>query len=223
VCLQADLTQPSEVDAAFEQATRQVGRIDACVANAGAWPRPHERLDQASVERIERTVAVNLLGSAWTARAWMRQLQAHGPADGVGASLVFIGSTAGHFGEAFHADYAMAKAGLIGLMLSLKTEVTHLDPFARVNVVEPGWTVTHMAREALERAGAVERVCRTQSLRQLGRAVDVARTVAFLCSDTSRHLSGQVITIAGGMEGRMLWEAADIDEDAVRGRVRTGA
>jgi len=41
VCLQADLTQPSEVDAAFEQATRQVGRIDACVANAGAWPRPH--------------------------------------------------------------------------------------------------------------------------------------------------------------------------------------
>ena len=79
------------------------------------------------------------------------------------------------------------------------------------------------AREALEREGAVERVCRTQSLRQLGRAVDVARTVAFLCSDASRHLSGQVITVAGGMEGRMLWDAADIDEDAVRHRVRTGA
>jgi 3-oxoacyl-[acyl-carrier protein] reductase len=57
------------------------------------------------------------------------------------------------------------------------------------------------------------------ALRQLGRAVDVARTVVMLCSNASRHTSGQVVTVAGGMEGRTLWSDADIDEEAVRARL----
>jgi 3-oxoacyl-[acyl-carrier protein] reductase len=218
--VQADTRDPVQVRAALDLGRARFGRVDVCIANAGLWPRANERLDQASVGRIENTLAVNLLGSVWTARAWMAGLAEDGPVDGVGGSLVFIGSTAGRFGESHHADYAMAKAGLVGLMLSLKNEVVHLDPFARVNVLEPGWTVTEMAREALEVPGNVAGVCRTQPLRQLARAVDIATLAAFLASDRARHVNGQVVTCAGGMEGRSLWQDADVDEAAVRERAR---
>jgi 3-oxoacyl-[acyl-carrier protein] reductase len=57
-------------------------------------------------------------------------------------------------------------------------------------------------------------------LRQLARAADVARAVAFLCSHAAaRHVSGQTLTVAGGMEGRVLWSEADVDETAVRARL----
>ena len=167
-------------------------------------------------------IDVNLLGAAWTARAFMAQLARVGPRpDEHGASLVFIGSTAGRFGERGHAEYAMAKAGLRGLMLTLKNEIIDLDPYARVNMVQPGWTVTHMVREELERPGTIQGVTRTMPLRQLGRAVDIARTVAVLSSHVvSRHTSGQILTVAGGMEGRALWSPEQIDEDAVRRRLQ---
>jgi 3-oxoacyl-[acyl-carrier protein] reductase len=95
-----------------------------------------------------------------------------------------------------------------------------LDPYARVNLIEPGWTVTHMARPALEEPGVISKVVRTMPLRQLGRAVDIARAALFLASPAAaRHVSGEVITVAGGMEGRALWEGAPIDEAGIRERL----
>jgi hypothetical protein len=97
----------------------------------------------------------------------MATLAATGPrGDGHGASLGFVGSTAGRFGEAGHAEYATAKAGLVGLMRSLKNEIVTLDPFARVNAVEPGWTVTHMVRPTLDQPGVIARALATMPVRQ---------------------------------------------------------
>ena len=224
LCVQADVRDPDAVSRAFQQGEARFGRIDVAVANAGRWPPDDQRLDQADVDRIRDTVEINLLGATWTARAWMDGLRRHGPrADGLGASLCFIGSTAGRFGEAGHADYSLSKAGLYGLVRSLKNEVVRLDPFARVHMVEPGWTVTEMAREALDQAGTITRVTRTMPLRQLARAADIARAVAFLCSPAlARHISGEVLTVAGGMEGRVQWAPEDIDEPAIRTRVGEG-
>ena len=59
---------------------------------------------------------------------------------------------------------------MIGLMLSLKNEIVRVDPFGRVNTVEPGWTVTPMAEEALREEGVIERVVASMPLRQLARA-----------------------------------------------------
>lgn len=219
---QADVRDPVAIGAAFEQAVSAFGRVDACIANAGAWTPGDLRLHEADEHRIRQALEINLLGSLWTARAFMAALARTGPrADGHGASLVFIGSTAGRFGEAGHAEYATAKAGLIGLMRSLKNEIVTLDPFARVNVVEPGWTVTHMVRPTLDQPGVIAQVLATMPVRQLGRAADVAAACATLCSPlASRHISGQTLTIAGGMEGRQLWQPAQIDEAAVRARAR---
>jgi 3-oxoacyl-[acyl-carrier protein] reductase len=221
VAVRADIRDPGAVATAVSEGEARFGRIDIAVANAGMWPTADLRLDQLSPERVRDTLDVNLLGATWTARAWMSSLARHGPrADGRGASLVFIGSTAGRFGEAGHADYAMSKAALRGLVASLKNEVVRLDPYARVNLVEPGWTVTRMAREALDAPGKITGVTRTMPLRQLARADDIARQVAILASPfASRHVSGEVVTVAGGMEGRVLWDASEIDEDAVRTRL----
>jgi len=220
--LGADVRDAEAVAAAASQACARFERLDVAVANAGAWTPQDLRLHEVPPARFREAVEVNLLGAAWTARAFLAALAKSGPRkDGHGAALTFIGSTAGRFGEAGHAEYAAAKAGLVGLMLSLKNEIVTLDPFARVNVVEPGWTVTHMARPALEQPGVIARAVSTMPMRQLGRAIDVARAVVVLSSPVaSRHVSGQRLLVAGGMEGRRLWTEADVDEAAVRARAR---
>jgi 3-oxoacyl-[acyl-carrier protein] reductase len=205
---QADLREPLDLD--------RFGRVDVCVANAGARPRQPEPLHEQSTERVEETIDVNLTGAIRTAQAFLRSVERHG---GDGASLLFIGSTAASFGEAGWADYAAAKAGLWGLVQSLKNEIVRIDPRGRVNLVEPGWTMTHVPRPALEDPDAVTRVVRTMALRQLATADDIARTVVWLSSPTAaRHVTGQQITVAGGMEGRLLWDRDEIDPRSITGR-----
>jgi 3-oxoacyl-[acyl-carrier protein] reductase len=221
LALAADVTRPAEVDALFERARERFGRVDVCIANAGVWPPEDVPLAEQSDERVRRTLEVNLLGALWTARAFLRGLAADGPrADGHGACLLFTGSTAARFGERGHADYATSKAGLLGLMRSLKNEIVGLDRYARVNVIEPGWTVTEMTQRAIEDPALVTRVVRTMPVRQIARAVDIARVALMLASPAAaRHVSGQVLTVAGGMEGRVLWDDGEIDTDDVLARL----
>lgn len=220
--VQADITRPSEVERAFEEVRAEWGRIDVCVANAGIWPPDDRSLAQLEEDRIRAVFEVNLFGALWTARAFLRSLARSGPReDGHGASLLFTGSTAARFGERGHCDYAASKAALGGLMMSLKNEIVAVDPYARVNIVEPGWTVTEMTRRNIQEPGVVEKVVRTMPVRQLGRSEDVARTAVCLSSPSvSRHVSGQVVTVAGGMEGRVLWEVSEVDSRTVLERVK---
>jgi len=217
----ADLREPTALDPLFERARERFGRVDVVIANAGVWPAEDKPLHELSPARIREVLDVNLLGTIYTCRSFAAQLASHGPrADGLGASICLIGSTAGRFGEAKHLEYAVSKAGLYGLMRSLKNELVEIDPWARINLVEPGWTVTPMAEAALERPSVIEKVCATMPLRQLARPEDVARAVVFLSSPAlARHLSGEVLTVAGGMEGRRLWIDEQIDPVVVRSRL----
>ena len=73
----------------------------------------------------------------------------------------------------------------------------------------------------LQEPGVVEKVVRTMPMRQLARARDVANTAVFLASPSAaRHTSGQVVTVAGGMEGRVLWEMEDVDAQSVLERLK---
>jgi 3-oxoacyl-[acyl-carrier protein] reductase len=74
-----------------------------------------------------------------------------------------------------------------------------------------------MARPALDRAGVISKVVRTMPLRQLARE-DIARAAVVSPRPPPRS-SQEVLTVAGGMEGRALWETSDVDEDAVRRRL----
>jgi 3-oxoacyl-[acyl-carrier protein] reductase len=206
----ADVTDPAALDRAVQKAEARFGRVDVCVANAGIWPAEALPIHELPEARVREVIETNLLGSMWTARAFFASLARRGPrADGHGASLCFIGSTAGRFGEPGHSEYAASKAALRGLMLSLKNEIVRLDPRARVNLVEPGWTVTPMAAETLARDGVTDVVTRTMPLRQLATPEDISRAVLFLSSPAAaRHLSGETLVVAGGMEGRFLWKEA---------------
>lgn len=201
VAIGADLRNPDEVDALFERAVSETGRLDVCVANAGVWPRDDRPVWEIDPRRWRDTLDSNLTSTFLTARAFLR----HAAATGSGA-LVLVGSTAGLFGEAGHSDYAAAKGAIIsGFLLSLKNEAARIGPDVRVNAVAPGWTVTPMIGDKGLDPDHVARVTSTMALKKLGRPEDVAAQVVVLSSQRlSGHLSGQVITVAGGMEGRQI-------------------
>lgn len=219
--VKADLSTAAGAEALFAEALEVHDRVDVCVANAGRWPRPDLRLDETPAADLEAAFADNLMTAVWTARAFLGVLARTGPReDGHGASLVFTGSTAGRFGEAGHVAYATSKAALRGLVRTLKNEIVRLDPWARVNLVEPGWTATERVRATLQRPEVVTRALQTMPLRQLARPVDIARAAVFLASPlAARQISGEVLTVAGGMEGRRLWEPAEIYPRVVRERL----
>jgi 3-oxoacyl-[acyl-carrier protein] reductase len=202
VALGADLRDEAQADALVPNAVEALGRLDACVANAGTWDPEHVPLAHMSLERWRDTIESNLTATFLTARAYLRHVEST-----KAGSLVLIGSTAGIFGEAGHADYASTKAAMTGgLLLSLKNEIVETAPLARVNLVAPGWTVSPMTENDLTEE-TVARVTSTMPLRKVATVDDIARAVAFLCSPRAAgHVTGQVITVAGGMEGRLLHE-----------------
>jgi 3-oxoacyl-[acyl-carrier protein] reductase len=193
--VQADLRDEREVERLFASA----GPLDVCAAVAGVWPEQDVSVAELSLERWRATLDANLTATFLTARAFLSQL---GEREG---SLVLVGSTAGLFGEAGHADYAAAKSAILGgLLLSLKNEAVRRNPGTRVNAVAPGWTVSPMTEHLLDDE-QVARISRTMALRKVATAEDVAAQIVALASPAlSGHVTGQVVTVAGGMEGRVV-------------------
>jgi len=204
IAVHADLTLEDHVDRLIPEVVAGLGRLDVLVANAGAWPQAEEPVWEMSYDRWQSTIAANLDSVFLSCRAFLRHVR-----NTQSGNIVIVGSTAALFGEANHADYAAAKAAVtMGLVRSLKNEIVHIAPAGRVNAVCPGWTATEMTRDVISDAGFVARVTRTMALRKLGMADDVARTIVSLASDRiSGHVTGQIVTVAGGMEGRVLHEA----------------
>jgi 3-oxoacyl-[acyl-carrier protein] reductase len=199
--LRADLRAEDEVDALFAEARERLGGLDVCAAVAGVWPEEDLPVWKLPLARWEETLRSNLTATYLTARGFLREVERNGH-----GSLVLVGSTAGIFGEAGHADYAAAKSAMVGgLLLSLKNEIVRIAPGGRVNAVCPGWTVSPMTRSTLEDPLVLERATRTMALRKAAAPEDVARQIVVLASDElSGHVTGQVVLVAGGMEGRSL-------------------
>jgi 3-oxoacyl-[acyl-carrier protein] reductase len=201
VAIQADLTDEAQVERLFAESGEAFGGIDVCAAVVGVWPEEDVPVWRLPLERWEGTLRANLTATFLTARGFLREVERQGH-----GSLVLIGSTAGIFGEAGHADYAAAKSALVGgLLLSLKNEVVRVAPGARVNAVCPGWTLSPMTRSTLDDPAVLDRATRTMALRKAAKPEDVAHQVVVLASDElSGHVTGQVVVVAGGMEGRLL-------------------
>lgn len=201
IALQADLTDETATERLFQRAVQELGALRVLVANAGMWAPEEVPLWEMTLERWRSTISANLDATFLCCRAFLRHVRSTGE-----GNIVIVGSTAGSFGEAGHSDYAAAKGAFAsGLLKSLKNEITRIAPSGRVNCVAPGWTITEMARSAFEDPSAEARITSTMALAKLARADDAARTVVFLSSDLlAGHITGEVITVAGGMEGRVL-------------------
>ena len=176
-------------------------QIDVCVANAGNYPKGFAPLWEIESDRWNNTVTTNLSLTYNTARDFLKHAS-----ETKKGSLVLIGSTAGIYGEAGHADYAAAKGAITsGLLRTLKNDAAQIGNGVRVNAIAPGWTVSQKRIDEGLDQKRVDRIVSTMSLKKLAKPEDVANSTVILASDSlSGHITGQVIEIAGGMEGRLV-------------------
>ncbi len=216
--LKADLTKEAEARRLFRQAVGRFGGVDTLVANAGAWETRDILVPDLSLRQWRATLDGVLTSAFLSLREFLRVVAAQKQ-----GNAVLIASTAAVFGEAGHADYAAAKAAMAyGLTLSLKNEFARIAPHTRdycggrINCICPGWTVVPRVKAKLEQPEVVRKVTATMALPQLARPEDIAHAAVFLASDTlARHITGQKLVIAGGMEGRRLWADDEVDVRAV--------
>ena len=147
IALGADLTDEAQVDALFAAGARRSSAAStSALRSRASGRRADEPVWELPLERWEATLRANLTATFLTARAFLREVERNGH-----GNLVLVGSTAGRFGEAGHADYAAAKSAIqVGLLLSLKNEIVRVAPLGRVNAVAPGWTYSPMTRGALD-------------------------------------------------------------------------
>jgi len=208
IMVAADIRSEAEVKSLFEQANAAFGRVDILVANAGIANLEKAPIHEMDLKQWENTLAVNLTGTFLSAKHFFQNLERY---RGECASLILVGSTAGLFGEAWFCDYSTSKAAMYGLLMSLKNEIVYLAPKGRVNLVNPGWTLTPMSEDTLKDSKKVKRILQTIPMRKTAVPADIANAILFLSSDIlSGHISGQAITIAGGMEGRVLFAPDEI-------------
>lgn len=185
---QGDLATRAANEAFVAAAVERFGHVDIFVGNAGIWPDAPIPVQELDDDRWHRTVATNLDGMFFGARAVLPHMPN-------GGRLVFISSTAGQRGEAGHADYAASKGAMISFVKSLAVELAPRD--ITVNSVAPGWVDT----EAVARPFAAEGRTRIESNIPLGRVaspMDIAGPVLFLASPLARHVTGEILNVNGG-------------------------
>ena len=208
--VKVDVRNESQVEFLFTEANTVFGRVDVTVANAGIAFDEGVPVHEMPIEQWQETLSVNLTGAFLCAKHFFANLKKF-PGDD--ASLVLVGSTAGEIGQALYSDYSTSKAGLRGLMMTLKNEIVHLAVRGRVNLVNPGWTVTPMTEGELSDKEMVSRILQTIPLRKVATPSDIAHAILYLSSDKlAGHVSGQTITVAGGMDGRVLFLRNEIEE-----------
>jgi 3-oxoacyl-[acyl-carrier protein] reductase len=207
---QGDLTREVDVARVFAEAEARFGPVEILIANSGICIGYGKPIHQITLEQWNQTIAGNLTSVFLCIREFFKGIAKAKLED---PAAVLIGSTAGKFGEAFNADYAASKSPLnAGFLLSLKNELAHLSRRGRINAICPSWTVTGMVEDLLSDKDHVAKVLQTVTLRKVARPADIASAVLFLSSAVaSGHMTGEVLTLAGGMEGRRLYTADEID------------
>ena len=202
VSISADISKEEEIENIFKKGEETFGRIDILVACAGIWSKTKYIADR-SLEEWNNCFKVNSTASFLLARGFFRNLRKY---KGDNAAIVFFGSTAGTIGEAMHHDYAATKSAIIyGMTKSLSIEIVDFAKFGRVNCIVPGWTATPITTDMLKDKNYVNRITSTIPLNKVGKPKDQAATVVYLSSDiTAGHITGEMIRVCGGMQGRLL-------------------
>jgi NAD(P)-dependent dehydrogenase (short-subunit alcohol dehydrogenase family) len=196
----ADVSSVADVDRLFEEAHRTLGGLDVLVNNAGI-AGPTARVEDIRPEDWERCIAVDLNGMFYCTRKAMPLIKAAG-----GGSIINLSSIAGRLGFALRTPYAAAKWAVVGFTQSLAAEAG--PDGVRVNCIQPGVVEGERVERVIEaKAKGLgisneemrARLLASVSLQTMVSAQDVAETALFLATKPGRHISGQAISVCGGV------------------------
>jgi len=186
--VEGDVSQPKSAEAAVKRVVEQWGRIDILVNNAGITR--DRLLLRMTLEDWDQVLDVNLRGAFLCTRSVMpyliRQRQGR---------IINIASVVGISGNPGQANYAASKAGLIGFTKAVAREVAARQ--VTVNALAPGFITTGMVEQLSEETQ--KQILSRIPMGRFGTAEDVAEAVVFLCSDGAGYITGQVLTIDGGL------------------------
>jgi 3-oxoacyl-[acyl-carrier protein] reductase len=188
LAIQADVSQPEEVERLFKAVIERYSRIDILVNNAGITR--DTLLLRMKEDDFDAVIATNLRGVYLCTKAALR------PMTRVRSGrIINIASVVGIMGNAGQANYAAAKAGIIGFTKAAAREMASRN--ITVNAVAPGYIETELTGVLSEtvRQAILENI----PLGRLGQPQDVANLVCFLASDAAAYITGQTLTVDGGM------------------------
>ncbi|KAH6877024.1 NAD dependent epimerase/dehydratase [Coprinopsis sp. MPI-PUGE-AT-0042] len=163
--LPADLSKEPDVQSLLAKSQETFGAVQILVVNHAIYNNVPTPLADMGLDQWKRTMDANLTSSFLVTREYLRALRSASGEEKERSAVVLIGSTAGKYGEAGHADYAASKSALYGaesnreiwtiammygLTMSLKNEIVKIAPRGRVNTVAPGWVKTPLAEESLK-------------------------------------------------------------------------
>lgn len=191
--IRLDVSDEASVVAAFEEVDAELGPISCLVNNAGIL-FPQARLETFDAHRVERTMAVNVLGPIICAReAVLRMSTSRG---GAGGSIVNVSSVAATLGSPDeYIDYAASKGAVDSMTVGLAREVAAEG--IRVNAVRPGLIETSIHATGGD-PGRVDRLASTLPMGRGGTAEEVAAVILFLASDAAGYMTGSIVDVAGG-------------------------
>lgn len=183
-----DVSDFSACEIMCQDVIREYGRVDILVNNAGITK--DGLIMGMKEEDFDAVIRVNLKGTFNTIRHLSRQMQKQRR-----GRIINIASVSGVLGNAGQANYAASKAGVIGLTKTMAREFASRG--ITVNAVAPGFVDTEMTQVLSEKIK--ERACSQIPLGKFGKPEDIAEAVAFLASDRAGYITGQVLSVDGGM------------------------
>lgn len=174
----------------FDDIVEKYGKIDILVNNAGITRDAMTR--KMTDEQWDLVIDVNLKGVFNLTRYVGPHMQANG-----GGSIINISSVVGVFGNIGQANYAATKSGLVGLTKTWAKEFALKGGNVRVNAVAPGYTMTDILKTVPQ--DLLDAFAKQTMLGRLGQPDEIAKATLFLASEDASYITGQVISVDGGM------------------------
>lgn len=190
LCIEADVSNPDDVQSAIDQTAARFGRLDALVNNAGI--ADFGPIAQTTFETWQNIMATNLTGPFLMVQAASPVMLAGG-----GGAIVNIASISGHRASTLRTAYGTSKAGVIHLTKQQAAELGNQN--IRVNCVCPGPVDTAMAKKVHD-AAIRQSYHDSIPLNRYGTEREIAEAIYFLCSQKASYINGQILSVDGGFE-----------------------
>ena len=186
--VEIDVTNIESIENAFTTIEKEYGGVDVLVNNAGITK--DNILPRLKEDDWNDVIDTNLSGSYRTSQRAIKHMM-----KSKWGRIVYISSIVGMMGNQGQANYAASKAGLIGLSKSIAKEMGSRNITS--NVIAPGYIETDMTAFLTDEQK--DNIIEQLSIKRIGKPEDIANIVSFLCSDESEYITGQVISVDGGI------------------------